>query len=141
MKAVCAWFDVAYPVRSLEHNVQDARKLPTADSGRSNCWLAAGFAPSAEIAGRDDDLSELVRSRHLGDRIGECLSTGTDPKTTYLPWSLSAGYSIPNSRELWGRVKKKGSIRITYAHFLTGRIPAAAERTARGVGCRGSTAR
>ena len=35
----------------------------------------------------------------------------------------------------------KGSIRISYAHGLTGRIPAAAARTARGVGCLGSTAR
>jgi Ca2+-binding RTX toxin-like protein len=34
-----------------------------------------------------------------------------------------------------------GSIRISYAHGLTGRIPAAAARTARGVGCLGSTAR
>jgi hypothetical protein len=34
-----------------------------------------------------------------------------------------------------------GSVRISYAICLTGRIPAAAARTARGVGCRGSTAR
>jgi len=34
-----------------------------------------------------------------------------------------------------------GSIRISYAHGLTGRIPTAAARTARGVGCLGSTAR
>ena len=36
---------------------------------------------------------------------------------------------------------KKGSIRISYAHGPTGRIPTAAARTARGVGCLGSTAR
>ena len=35
----------------------------------------------------------------------------------------------------------KGSIRIIYAHCLTGRIPAAAVSTARGVGCLGRTAR
>jgi len=35
----------------------------------------------------------------------------------------------------------EGSVRISYAHGLTGRIPAAAARTARGMGCRGSTAR
>ena len=35
----------------------------------------------------------------------------------------------------------EGSIRISYAHGLTGRIPTAAARTARGVGCLGSTAR
>jgi len=35
----------------------------------------------------------------------------------------------------------KGSIRISYAHGPTGRIPTAAARTARGVGCLGSTAR
>jgi DNA-binding CsgD family transcriptional regulator len=40
-----------------------------------------------------------------------------------------------------GGVKEYGSIRISYAHGLTGRIPAAAARTARGVGCLGSTAR
>ena len=34
-----------------------------------------------------------------------------------------------------------GSIRISYAHCLTGRIPAAAASTARGVGCLGRTAR
>jgi len=34
-----------------------------------------------------------------------------------------------------------GSIRISYAHGPTGRIPTAAARTARGVGCLGSTAR
>ena len=38
-------------------------------------------------------------------------------------------------------VKKEGSIRISYAHGPTGRIPTAAARTARGVGCLGSTAR
>ena len=38
-------------------------------------------------------------------------------------------------------LEKVGSIRISYAHCVTGRIPAAAARTARGVGCRGSTAR
>ncbi len=39
------------------------------------------------------------------------------------------------------RIIEQGSIRISYAHGLTGRIPAAAARTARGVGCLGSTAR
>jgi hypothetical protein len=38
-------------------------------------------------------------------------------------------------------INKYGSIRIIYAHCLTGRIPAAAVSTARGVGCLGRTAR
>ena len=43
--------------------------------------------------------------------------------------------------ETYIKVNFLGSIRISYAHGLTGRIPAAAARTARGVGCLGSTAR
>lgn len=38
-------------------------------------------------------------------------------------------------------VKNYGSVRISYAHDRVGRIPAAAARTVRGVGCFGSTAR
>ncbi|AGI74895.1 hypothetical protein OA238_160p0890 (plasmid) [Octadecabacter arcticus 238] len=44
-------------------------------------------------------------------------------------------------RREYEKVISNGSIRISYAHGLTGRIPAAAARTARGVGCLGSTAR
>ena len=47
----------------------------------------------------------------------------------------------PELLDCFPSLNKKGSIRISYAHGLTGRIPTAAARTARGVGCLGSTAR
>ena len=50
---------------------------------------------------------------------------------------ITAATRSKNLQQLY----KFGSIRISYAHGLTGRIPAAAARTARGVGCLGSTAR
>ena len=54
----------------------------------------------------------------------------------YLLWALFLKRGMRG-----GIIKKDGSIRISYAHGLTGRIPTAAARTARGVGCLGSTAR
>ena len=53
--------------------------------------------------------------------------------------NVIGGLYTPQERSI--RFNGEGSIRISYAHGLTGRIPTAAARTARGVGCLGSTAR
>ena len=57
-----------------------------------------------------------------------------------LPESAKAG-AEPYIGDIMAVSYTYGSIRISYAHGLTGRIPTAAARTARGVGCLGSTAR
>ena len=51
------------------------------------------------------------------------------------------GLGMLEPTTIFNTVISFGSVRISYAICLTGRIPAAAARTARGVGCRGSTAR
>jgi hypothetical protein len=56
------------------------------------------------------------------------------------PFSVQSGLALGHEIST-DVVEIQGSIRIRYAHCRTGRIPAAEARTARGVGCRGSTAR
>jgi hypothetical protein len=71
---------------------------------------------------------------HSGRTVGNqeiCEGSKTCPRA----------YPVEKHRAGITTVLNFGSIRISYAHGLTGRIPAAAARTARGVGCLGSTAR
>jgi len=95
-----------------------------------------------------DTLAEAWAADHSGANIwADSRVTFLDPCTKSgvflreITSRLTAGLAV-EIPDLQGFCRKLfGSIRISYAHGLTGRIPAAAARTARGVGCLGSTAR
>jgi hypothetical protein len=84
----------------------------------------------------DDDSIQLIENFAFdaGPVVAERRNRG------FTLIDAETGVPVARLRSL-GRNDLYGSIRISYAHCVTGRIPAAAARTARGVGCRGSTAR
>jgi len=108
-----------------------------------------GGGPGGIVALKEIVASGVTRVALLEreECIGGLFARGYDSLrlTSSAPFSMFSDFPIPEGHKnhFWTKseVISYGSIRISYAHGLTGRIPTAAARTARGVGCLGSTAR
>ena len=93
--------------------------------------------PQVLVAGWDVGIEPATATTHTYETTYGFRSSGSEG-ATYSRLTIP----ITLERTSYGTLFKSfGSIRISYAHGLTGRIPTAAARTARGVGCLGSTAR
>ena len=117
------------------------------DASENATTLSMSLAPGS-IDGADNELFlnggakfDLGGITFTTTNLTTTPPTPGDPNAATFAGSLDAATYTGPLQTYPQDVNLFGSIRITYAHCLTGRIPAAAARTARGVGCRGSTAR